>query len=345
MFRFMTASAVAMAALAGQAQAETYSATGVDVVHAAAQLFVIAEDRGDVAVDIVNSDRVPEVGARLEGGRLVLDGGLGSRIHGCSSGNFLGAPAAETVNIWGGGQVRKEDLPRITLRVPRRMDLTAGGAIFGAIGASAGGRVRISGCGKVTMGGASGDLDLVQSGSGDLDVGMIDGPLRARLDGSGDLRIGAAHAGANVDLNGSGDVHVGDMSGLLTASLDGSGGLNVGNGAQGGELSLNGSGDVRVGAMSGPLRARLDGSGGLSVVSVQGGAVDLSLMGSGDLVIRGGVADQLTARLQGSGELRFAGRAQALDADLGGSGDIEIADAGETRHIRDHGSGDVRVGR
>lgn len=328
---------------AGTAEAQTFTATGVDITNTAALIHIIPENRSDIAVDIGPTGRLPAITANLVNNRLVIDGGLGNRIHGCNN-IVIFSSHHETVNIWGIGHVVVQSLPTITLHVPRQLDLNANGAIFGDAGASDGGRVGFGGCGRLAMGPVSAALDLKQTGSGDVDVATVQGALRAQLNGSGDLRVIGASAGANLELIGSGDMTIGAISGPLVAHLDGSGDVTVPDGASNGDLDLRGSGDMRVGVVNGPLRAHLDGSGDLVVASMHGGPADLSLQGSGDLNVNGGVADHLGARLDGSGDLRFKGQAQSVDADLGGSGDITIVQAGPTRNVHDHGSGDIHFG-
>ena len=347
MTRFLV-SAATVAVLVGAAfpaTAQTFPVAGVDISHAAARIQVIPENRTDVSVEIGPTGRLPAITTRVEGGKLVIDGNLANRIHGCGNWNIMSAGnGVEQVNIWGIGNVRSADLPVITLHVPRTLNLNAGGAVFGDVGASAGGHVQIGGCGRVRVADAAGPLDVALTGSGDVDAGAVSGELHARLDGSGDLRVAHAGAGAQAELNGAGDLTIASVAGALTARLDGSGDLRVPGSANGAVLDLNGSGDVSVGAVTGTLRAHVDGSGDVSVASVSGGAVELALAGSGDLSVAGGATDRLTARNEGSGDVRFRGRAQALDADLGGSGDIMVASAGQARNIHDHGSGDVHVG-
>ena len=344
MFRFLIGAAfIAIISGAGVARAETYAAARVDIANAAIQLHVIPEARTDIAMQVAPNARFPAISARVINGRLVVDGGLRNRVHGCGSWNLFANSREQNIMIFGLGSVPQHALPTVTLRVPRDLDLTAAGAVFGDVGASAGGRLSFDGCGRMAVDASAGALDVMQNGSGDLDVASVGGALRVRLNGSGDVRAVSAGAGVQAELVGSGNLMVASMSGPLTARLDGSGDLHVGGTASGANLDLQGSGDVAIGAVSGPLRAHLDGSGNLGIASMTGGQADLVLNGSGDLIVNGGTADRLAARQSGSGDIRFHGHAVALDADLGGSGDIYVADAGQTS-IRDHGSGSVRVG-
>lgn len=363
--------------LAAPAAAETYPAGGVRLEYAAAHVTVIPEDRADVDVTVAaGSERLPAPTVRVEGDRVVIDGGLRNRLQGCGSGL-----SGRHVRVRGIGNVRHADLPRITIRTPRTLDLSIGGAVFSDIGASAGGRVAHNGCGAATIAAVSGNLDAALNGSGDVDVARVGGALSAalngsgaltvrradgdaelRLNGSGDLRAGpvrgdvdAVLAGSGslevenarnavLRLNGSGNVRMGDVSGVVDARLGGSGSVRVGAVGDGARLMLNGSGNVRAGAVRGPLRAALGGSGRIEVASVEGPSTELSQSSSGAVVVRGGRTEQLSVRNSGSGTVRFGGVASASRLELRSSGDIVVSDAGRIEQLIDTGSGGVRLG-
>lgn len=333
--------AACLAALAGPAMAETYAGRGVDIVYAAANLHVIPEDRADISVQTTAGPRVPAPTVRLSNGRVVIDGGLRNRLRGCGGiviGNRI------PVQIAGVGGVQRENLPTITLRVPRTIDISSSGAVFGDVGASDGGRVRFQGCGSINMDSVNGPLDVEQAGSGDLRVGAVTGSVRGDLDGSGTLRIASIGQGADLTLDGSGDVNVGGIGGIVTAALNGSGDFNAGDIGRSARLRLDGSGDMSVGAVQGGVDARVDGSGGLRVASVAGGQVALALDGSGDVLVRGGQAERLEAHNGGSGSVVFNGRAASLNATLDGSGDISIASVDHVETMSDQGSGEIHIG-
>jgi hypothetical protein len=331
----------AFVALAGAAAAQTYTAAGVRIEHAAAVVDVITEDRSDIAVAVSAGQRLSAPVVRLEGGDVVIDGGLRNRIRGCGS----WAGAETSVRVAGVGSVPRNALPRITLRVPRALNYEAGGAVFTTIGASSGGSVTANGCGDTRLGAASGSLDLDLNGSGDVEAGRVGGVLAATLNGSGSLRVQQAAGDAALRLNGSGDLEVGDVGGRLDARLTGSGSLEVGSADGDARLALAGSGDVEAGAIAGSLDADLRGSGSVSVASVTGQNASLDLSSSGDLSVRGGRVERLEVRNAGSGEVRFGGVAGATRASLSGSGDISVADAGHIEQLIDNGSGSVSLGR
>src|SRR5690606_34876879 len=149
--------------------------TGVSIEHAAAIVTIIPEDRSNVDVTIAGGSRLPAPAVRVQGDDLVIDGGLRNRVRGCTS--RLGS--APRVRIAGVGVVSRDELPRIPVRAPRTLDLAIGGAVFADIGASAGGRVTLNGCGDTSMEAAAGQLHLTLNGSGDVEASRVGGPLTA----------------------------------------------------------------------------------------------------------------------------------------------------------------------
>lgn len=333
--------AVCSGGLAAPAFGETYQAAAVDIVHAAATLEVIAENRSDIAVEITPGPRLTAPRIRQDGDRLVIDGGLGGRVR-CGGGLGLGPPP---VRVRGVGNVAQSDLPHIVLRTPRRLDLSSSGAVFGGIGPSDGGRVRLAGCGAIAMGAVSGDLDAALSGSGALALGDVAGALNARLDGSGALRGQRVGGAGDLQLAGSGDVNIATVAGAAHAELSGSGNLALGRLDQGATLRVSGSGNVAAGAVQHGLNASLAGSGNVSVGAFEHGDVELELAGSGNVGVRAGHADRLVVRNGGSGRVAFQGEAASLDAVLTGSGDIAVANVARVEAMNDRGSGDIRIGR
>src|SRR5262249_42578967 len=149
--------------------AQNLSAQSVDVVDAAAIVHVIPEDRADFAVDSTAGPRLAAPAARVENGRLIIDGRV--RVVDCGSGMWGGN--ARSVRAPGVGAVREHDLPVVTIHTPRTVDLSTRGGVYADIAASSGGHVLFNGCGDIRVGPASGDLDLSIRGSGDVDLGSV----------------------------------------------------------------------------------------------------------------------------------------------------------------------------
>lgn len=336
------ATAASLCVLASPAAAETYQARALEIGNAAANVTIIPEDRSDFDVQISAPGRLPPLTARVSDGRLLIDGGLRNRVRGCMSWSGSG----DSVRIAGIGGVRRDDLPRITVRAPRTLAYeVSGGGIYSTIGASNGGSVTLNGCGDASLAAANGPLELAVNGSGSLRAERVSGLLTAVVNGSGEVRVARVDSDAALRLNGSGDVDIGAVAGRLDARVSGSGSIEVD--AAGGDtrLVLNGSGDLSTGAIHGSLDADLNGSGNVRIASVIGANAVLDLSGSGDLRVDGGRVERLTARNSASGSVRFGGVADFTRARLSASGNISIADAGRVEELVDSGSGSVNFGR
>lgn len=337
--RLFVMTAAGAALLSGVAAAETYPVSGVRIEDAAAEVHVLVEDRADIDIAMTPGARLGAPSVRVEEGRVIIDGDL--RIQECSS----AANGRDRVRIAGHGFISRADLPVITIRTPRTLDLSMGGAVFARVGASQGGRVALVGCGDADIGAVTGDLRVQLTGSGDATFAGVSGTLHAALTGSGDMRGGDVGEDAELRLTGSGDLRLGAVSGALDANLTGSGDLQTTNVGGGASLLLTGSGDVAVRDVRGPLTARVTGSGEVSADSVIGPSAELRTNSSGDVIVRGGRVERLAVRTGGSGEVRFGGVAQSADVEMRGSGDVSIAEAGNVARMIGNGSGSLRVGR
>ena len=92
------------------------------------------------------------------------------------------------------------------------------------------------------------------------------------------------HGGAvNAGSSGSGDISVADVRGPLTVRIAGSGDVKV-NGGEASEVdvSIAGSGGVRFGGLARSLKASIAGSGDVSVAEVQG-PITKHIFGSGEV--------------------------------------------------------------
>ena len=311
----LTAAAAAALAFAA-APSSALAAPGVQVENAAARLVVIPENRSDVAVTVTRSNMdLPLPQIRREGDRMIVDGGLRGRVNGCGSVNINifgalrhrpGEPnPGQRVNIRGVGLVPLDRLPVITARVPRDTSVSAGDAVWGEIGPSYRLRLAKAGCGDFRVGEVRGDFDLASTGSGDVGVARV-GRVRAQLAGSGDLVGG--DVGGDVDVN------------------------------------VAGSSDAKFGRIGGGLAVRVAGSGDLHAAELNG-PFNVMIAGSGDVRVDGGRAPAMSARVSGSGDVRFGGEAGALSAETDGSGDIHVARVtGPVAKVA-HGSGEIMIGR
>ncbi len=156
---------------------------------------------------------------------------------------------------------------------------------------------------------------------GDAQIGDINAGLKMNTSG-GEVRIGNV-AAADVSIAGSGDIQVGTVQGDLDASIAGSGSVSSGD-VQSADIEIAGGGGVKVGTIRGDLDIDIAGSGEVYAIAVNG-KVNIDVAGSGDVKIDGGVADPFKVDIAGSGDVRFGGTANDPDVSVMGSGDVWIA--------------------
>ena len=279
----LSATLVSVLALAGAAQAQD-----VQIENAVARVIVLVEDRTDVAVEIERGRAdLPVPTVRQRGDRIEVDGNLPRRaIRNCRSGPASARQPGEgaSVDLREFGRVRLDEAPLIVVRTPRKVEVSASGAVFGTIGRGASDvEFGNAGCGDWTIANITGTLDLSLAGSGDAVVGTSD-RLKIAIGGSGDVRAGATRD-LDVAIGGSGDVEVAGVNGPVELSVAGSGDLLVRGGtAPRMDISIAGSGDVEFRGAVGDLSVSIVGSGDVRVHEVTG-RVNRSVLGSGDIRI------------------------------------------------------------
>ena len=271
--------AFAAVALMGGAAA---AAPSVQIKDAVARVTVIPENRADVKVEfLTRNPALPLVVTRI-GDKTVIDGGLGAnRIHNC-----MVRDGKTTVGVRGVGNIDWKDMPQIVVRTPRDAKVSAGGAVFGAIG-------------------RSNTLTFANAGCGDWTIANVTGAVELNEAGSGDVKAGSASS-AKINVAGSGDVHLGRISGDLTANIAG-------------------SGDIRAASIAGDLNARVAGSGDIRVDGGQARIMKASVAGSGDVTF-GGTAQELDAKVMGSGDVVAARVVGPVRKSVMGSGDVRTGD-------------------
>ncbi len=292
------ASALTLLALAA-ASTPAWADPALRVEHAAARMVVIPENRADVAYTIQPGRAgLPPIQMHRDGGVIVLDGGLGggfmgrSRIQGCDSWDASHRTDGRTswninfgkaVRIAGVGSVKVGDLPVITVHVPMDADVSAGGAVFGEIGPSAGLALANAGCGDWKVADVRGPARFNLAGSGDVHADSA-GDVRVNISGSGDLFFESA-GGLDVRIAGSGDVRGQAVNGPIDAKIAGSGDVLVHGGrASNVSAAITGSGDLRFEGEAAALNASIVGSGNVDVARVTGSLVK-HVVGSGEVSV------------------------------------------------------------
>jgi len=275
----MRLSLMLIAATAACAVAGAASAASVEVKDAVARVTVIPENREDVKVEFLSTNPRLPMQLRSFGGKTIVDGGLGRRIHNCHGRN-----EAVRVNVRGVGDIGWRDMPQVVIHTPRDAKIETGGAVFGSVGRSASLDLGNAGCGDWTIANVDGRLHLSQAGSGDARTGSA-GEAKIRVAGSGDVWSADVRGPLSVDIAGSGNVSVGSVSGPLDVHVAGSGDVKVAGGhATVMNVSIAGSGDVDFRGVADSLKARIAGSGDVRAREVRG-PISKSVMGSGGVSV------------------------------------------------------------
>ena len=235
---------------------------------------------------------IPALEVRTTGGKVVIDGGLDRKIHGCSrqglvadsdaSFDVKNPPANLVVKVKGQDDVRMRDAPLVTIYTPMDVDVKAGSAVVGAIGRANSVELGAGGCGDWTIANVTGSMDIAIGGSGDVRTGTA-GAASVSIGGSGDVRLGPVRD-LDVNIGGSGEVNAVRVDGDLKVAIGGSGDVTVRGGAVGRvDVTIAGSGDVKVDADVNSVDATIMGGGDVRVRSAK--TVSKHIMGGGSVTV------------------------------------------------------------
>tara|TARA_R110002096_G_scaffold415163_1_gene616697 strand:+ start:86560 stop:87342 length:783 start_codon:yes stop_codon:yes gene_type:complete len=109
------------------------------------------------------------------------------------------------------------------------------------------------------------------------------------------------------------------------------------------ELSINGSGDMVVSGKTNKADIGINGSGDIMMDEVTGNSVGISINGSGDVAFSGGTCTTLEIDIHGSGDVEAKNlKCKDVNVDVSGSGDSEVY-ASNSITFDSHGSGEVDV--
>lgn len=290
--KFAIASTAVIAAAVLSAPTQAKASPEVEIKDAVARVVVIVEDRADIAVEVTQGNtRLPKLQVRRRGDEIQIDGGLGGRRFNDAIRNCRAGPAdarqpgdGASVEVRDLGRINVSDAPLIIIRSPRDVNVSAGSAVFGAVGRGAR------------------SVELSNGGCGDWVVANTDGPLDLSLGGSGDIRTGTSRS-LDASLGGSGTIRAG-----ATGNLD---------------LSLGGSGEAWVAAVDGDVDIAIGGSGEVSIPRGRASSFEVAIGGSGDIDF-GGTAGDVSVAIAGSGDIRIAEVTGRVSRSIVGSGDIRI---------------------
>ncbi len=146
-----------------------------------------------------------------------------------------------------------------------------------------------------------------------------DGQIRPRAKARVDVTVPVLTA---FDLEGSGAVDIDGGSGPLTLAIEGSGGLRWKGEATKLLTAIQGSGEVRLDGRADRLEVAVTGSGDVHAERLVASDVSAAVDGSGDVdvSVHGGV---LSAVVSGSGRIRWRGEARVERVVVTGSGSVE----------------------
>ncbi|MDP5198736.1 head GIN domain-containing protein [Flavobacterium sp. DG2-3] len=127
---------------------------------------------------------------------------------------------------------------------------------------------------------------------------------------------------SELSLAGSGDIQSKDVikNEKFLVKLSGSGNFTLPVDTNNLELNVSGSGNVRLRGTADNFSAKLSGSGDINAADLKSKIVEANVSGSGNSKV---ACDQsLTARVSGSGNIRYVGNPEKKDVKVSGSGSI-----------------------
>jgi hypothetical protein len=282
---------------AGRLEAQAYQGTELNLKHLVAIVTITPEERDDYLIEIDSPGGTPMPTVSAADGRVTVDGQLRGRISSCNEDG--------SASLRGYDDITPANLPRITIRAPRTLNVSRSGAGATEIGPSEALSLELSGCGAVTAADTAGALNLDVAGSGDVRAGAAR-TLNADVAGSAEVSVGAVSEGAEVDIAGSGSVTIASLNGALSADGAGSGNVSVQGGAvTEANIDLAGSGDVDIAASVQTLQVSIVGSGDVDVANTVGD-IEADIAGSGGVSARA-VTGTVRKEVWGSGDVRVGG--------------------------------------
>lgn len=185
-----------------------------------------------------------------------------------------------------GFSTKKEIKIRVTVKSLNAIKIKGSGDVFGDQFKSDKLDISIEGSGDVKFKEIRADqLRIAISGSGDMAIDNVESQsIESKIQGSGDIRLGALRAG--------------QMS-----------------------ITLNGSGDISAAGSADKVAIEISGSGDVHASKLIAREVDVKVVASGEADVH--ATEKITARVLGSGEIRYAGSPKKVDRMVKGSGSIE----------------------
>jgi hypothetical protein len=127
---------------------------------------------------------------------------------------------------------------------------------------------------------------------------------------------------SGVALAGSGDIISRDAiaSDKMDVAVAGSGDIRLDLKVNSTQAAVSGSGDIELSGTSTEFDAAVAGSGDIEAYELQSLKADLKISGSG--TIHASVANEIVARISGSGDIKYKGNPKVEDIKVSGSGKV-----------------------
>jgi hypothetical protein len=178
--------------------------------------------------------------------------------------------------------------------------------------------------GKITI---KGEENLLSS----IKIEVEDNSLKIYVDKTVNIRTSSGHKIeitvpfekiSSVSLAGSGDIQTKDIikNDKFEAKLAGSGNFNLNVDSNDFELNVSGSGDVSLKGSADNFTTKLSGSGNVNASNLKSKNVTVNVSGSGNSIVN--CEGNLTARVSGSGYIKYTGNPDKRDVKVSGSGNI-----------------------
>jgi hypothetical protein len=254
------------------------AAPSIEIRDAVARVVVIPEDRADVKVEMLTTNRDLPLEVRQTSDGVTIDGHLWHRIRDCHANGDH-----PSTSVRGVGRVDYKDMPQVVIHTPKAVSLESNGAIVGSVGRSASLEIHNSGCSAWTIADVAGDATLQDSGVGAIRMGQAQ-RLDVHLSGVTNVHVNRV-SGLDASLSGTGGLTLNELNGPMEARVSGAGHIKVLQGnASAMRASISGVGGIEFGGQAQTLDAQISGIGGIRVKSVTG-SVTKSVSGLGHVTI------------------------------------------------------------
>ena len=278
------------AALAGAAQAKTFSADAISFRDITGTVEIVTTSGDEIDVTIEQGGEYSRVRLTQEDGVVIVEG---EALAPADDRDCCNDRIRREVDLRDGRELTTGEpvdeaffrrFPTIRVSMPYEGDAAFENARVRLDMDRLAGSLSFAGC---YVYGETGDVEAASVGlihGSRLIMGNVAAALEADLSGDADLMTGDVEI-VDIDIAGPGDVILGDVAGMM-------------------DVSIAGSGLVRAERVDAPLTVRIAGSGAVIAKSGRADALRATVDGSGGVYFNGAVRDP-QLRLYGSSEIRM----------------------------------------